>query len=99
LTRRLNLLPAAQADLSDIWDYTAERWSLQQARIYASGMTDLLLLLCEHPEIAPRYGNTVPPVRVHNYRSHVIIFTADGALVEVIRVVHSRSNWQAILAG
>ncbi len=98
MTRRLNLLPAAEADLSDIWDYTAARWSLNQARIYASGITDLLSLLCDQPEVAQHNGNTVPPVRVHRYQSHIVIFTADDSLLEVIRVVHARSNWQALLA-
>jgi toxin ParE1/3/4 len=98
VTRQLILFPAAESDLSDIWEYTAERWSLKQARTYASGMTDLLLLLCDQPEIAPLFGSLTLPVRVHRYRSHLVIFTADDTLVEVIRVVHGRSNWLALLA-
>ena len=75
MTRRLNLLPAAQNDLSDIWAYTiwaytiwaytAERWSLALARIYAAAMTDLLVVLCDQPEIAPECVKSVPPVGVH----------------------------------
>lgn len=53
MTRQLILLPAAEADLSAIWDYTAERWSLKQAQINASGVTHLLNLLCDQPKIAP----------------------------------------------
>lgn len=98
MTRRLILLPAAQTDLSDIWDYTAERWSLQQARTYASGMIQLLYLLCDQPEIAPLFGTFTPPVRIHRFRSHLVIFTADDTTVDVIRVVHGRSNWAEALA-
>ncbi len=98
MTRQLVLLPSAESDLSDIWDYTAERWSLKQARTYASGMTDLLMLLCDQPEIAPHFGNLTPSVRVYGYRSHLVIFIADDSSVEVIRVVHLRSNWQAALS-
>jgi toxin ParE1/3/4 len=97
VTRRLVILPAAQADLSDIWDYTVERWSLKQARTYASGMTHLLFLLCDQPEIAPQFGAIMPPVRIHRFRSHLVIFTADDKTVEVIRVLHMRSNWAEAL--
>ena len=98
MTRQLILRSAAEADLSAIWDYTAERWSLKQAQTYASGMTDLLFLLCDQPEIAPLFGKLTPPVRVWRYRSHLVIFTADDSTVEVIRVVHGRSNWAGLLA-
>ena len=98
MTRQLILLPAAEADLSAIWDYTAERWSLKQAQNYASGMTHLLNLLCDQPEIAPLLGKLKPPVRAYRFRSHLVIFTADDLLLEVIRVVHGRSNWVGLLA-
>jgi toxin ParE1/3/4 len=97
VTRQLILLPAAESDLSDIWDYTAQRWSLKQARTYASGITDLLILLCDQPEIAPQFGKLTPSVRVYRFRQHLVIFTAADVSVEVIRVVHARSNWQATL--
>lgn len=95
--RRLILRPTAESDLSDIWDYTSERWSLQQARTYAAGMTEVLFLLCEQPEIAPVYGKLTPPIRVHRFRSHLVIFIADDDHIDVIRVVHSRSNWSDLL--
>lgn len=96
MTRRLVLLPAAVSDLSDIWDYTAKRWSLKQARAYGSGMTDLLLL-CEQPDIAPLFDKLTIPVRVYRYRSHLVTFTEDETALEVIRVVHMRSDWQGLV--
>ena len=98
MTRSLILLPAAKTDLSDIWKYTAERWSLQQARIYAAGMTDLLLLLCDQPEIAPQFRKLTPPVRACRYRSHMVIFTADDMFHKVIRVVHAKSDWDDLMS-
>ena len=97
MTRQLILVPKAASDLSDIWDYTVERWSLPQARAYASGIIAVLTLLCEQPEIAQVFGKLRSPVRVYRFRSHLVIFTADDSTVEVIRVVHSRSNWQILL--
>ena len=98
MTRRLRLLPRARSDLADIWLYTARQWSMDQADSYIRGLNDALALLCVQPDLAPRYGKVTPPVRVHRFRSHAAIFTADDSLLEVVRVVHSRSNWQALLA-
>lgn len=44
-------------------------------------------------EIAPLHGNLTPPVRIYRYCSHLVIFTANDSLLEVIRVVHGRSKW------
>ena len=61
-------------------------------------MTDLLYLLCDQPEIAPLFHRLTLSVRIHRYRSHLVIFTSDETTVEVIRVVHGRSNWLGLLA-
>jgi hypothetical protein len=34
MTGHFVLSPRAQADLDDIWDYTADRWGLDQAETY-----------------------------------------------------------------
>jgi len=34
MTGHFVLTPRAQADLDDIWDYTADRWGLDQADTY-----------------------------------------------------------------
>jgi toxin ParE1/3/4 len=60
-------------------------------------MTALLTLLCDQPEIAQILGKISRPVRVYRYRSHLVIFAVDDLTLQVIRVVHSRSNWQTLL--
>jgi len=39
---RLLLSPAAQTDLSDIWDFTAERWGERQAERYTLQLRDVM---------------------------------------------------------
>ena len=98
MTRRLRLHPRAQSDLTEIWVYTAQQWSLTQADSYLRGLDDTLTLLRDQPDIARRFGSSVPPVRVQRYKSHLVIFTASASTLDVIRIVHARSNWQALLA-
>jgi toxin ParE1/3/4 len=94
----LKLRRGARADLSEIWAFTAKRWSAAQADHYLIGLDGMFSMLCANPEVALTYGKFTPPVRMFRYRSHLVIFTADDSSVEVIRVVHGRSNWLALLA-
>lgn len=97
MTRRLTLRPQAEADLAAIWDHTAARWSVAQAERYLAGLGDTLALLAAHPEIARLHNTFTPPARLFPYRSHLVIFTADEAVLEVIRVVHMRSDWRGLV--
>lgn len=92
------LSPAAQDDLSGIWDYTAAKWSPDQADAYLRGLGNKLDALCSHPEIARERTEIDPPVRLHPYRSHLIVYRIDVDHLTIIRVVHSRQHWQALLS-
>ncbi|MCA0271220.1 MAG: type II toxin-antitoxin system RelE/ParE family toxin [Proteobacteria bacterium] len=96
MTRRLTFRPTAEADLADIWEHSAARWSVAQAERYLTGLDDALALLCAHPEIA-RLHDFHPPARLFPYRSHLVVFTENEATLEVIRVMHMRSNWRVLL--
>lgn len=95
---RIALRPAAEADLDAIWTGTTETWSEAQAVIYLRGLESMLRLLAEFPEMARPRTEFVPPVRVHPYRSHLIIYSADADMLDVLRVVHARTNWSSFLA-
>ena len=97
MTRRLVLSPKALADLDSIWEYSARTWSAVQADLYLSALDDTFRLLCAHPDIARLRAEFTPPVRLHRNRSHLVIFVVDAGEVNVIRVVHGRSNWGALL--
>ncbi len=90
------LSPEAQSDLNGIWDYTAEMWSLDQADAYLLGLDEKLRFLCSSPEIARERPEIDPPVRLHPYRSHLIIYRIEETHLAIIRVVHNRQNWQAL---
>ena len=96
-SKEYRLSPAAQSDLSGIWDYTAEMWSPDQANAYLRGLGEKLEALCSHPEIARERTEIDPPVRLHPYRSHLIIYRIADDHLAIIRVVHNRQHWQALL--
>ena len=91
------LSPRAQADLSDIWDYTARTWSPSRAEVYLQGLNERLRLLCDHPEIERERLEIKPAVRLHRYGSHLIVYRIEDDHLAIIRVVHNRQHWQALL--
>lgn len=97
MTRTIRLRPAAEADLSGIWDYTVQTWSEAQAATYLTGLGQTFERLAEFPEMARARTEFTPPVRIFPYQSHLIIYTAEACVLDVIRVPHSRANWMELL--
>jgi toxin ParE1/3/4 len=94
VTRKLTLRRQARKDLSEIWIYTADKWSADQADTYLRRIGDIFALLCSNPRIARLHEQYTPAVRIQPYLSHVVIFVADDESVEIIRIAHARSDWR-----
>jgi toxin ParE1/3/4 len=97
LTRQLILTPVAIADLDAIYRHSTERWGMEQARTYLQSLDRILRLLADHPEIARLRAEFSPPVYLHPFRSHLVVFRYYEMTLDVIRIVHARSNWQGLL--
>lgn len=98
MLREIFYRPRALADLDEIWEYTVDKWSEDQAVNYLSGLEAAVGLLADYPEISRQRNEFHPPVRIYTYRSQIVIFTSDNASLEIIRVLHSRSDWQDVLS-
>lgn len=93
------LTPQAEADLVSIWRYTARTWSVDQAEAYVASFESSFHLLLGAPEIARERTEITPPVRLYRYRSHWVIYRIEAGHLLIVRVVHVRRNWQALIAG
>jgi toxin ParE1/3/4 len=98
VTRQLLISSAALADLQAIWDFGAQNWSDVQAETYLTGLRRIFNLLQDQPHIARLRSEFTPPVRLYRYQSHVIVFFADDAKVDISRVLYGRSNWAEFLS-
>ena len=88
------LMPAAQADVAEIWDYTAEQWSREQATVYIRAIQEACEGLASGMRIS-RPVNVKPGYLKTNVKSHFIIFRRDGdGLVTVVRILYSRIDME-----
>lgn len=87
------LSPAAEADLDEIWRYTATTWSTEKAQDYNDTLFDAFVLIAENPALGQRVDKVEAGYR-RFHRSHHVIFyvqTADNT-VDVIRILHEKSD-------
>lgn len=90
---RYLLSPAAQADLEQIWDYTRDRWGVDQAEVYLRELQRAIERTAANPQIGRACDEIRPGYRKLAAASHTVFYqlTADGA-IDVVRVLHQRMD-------
>jgi toxin ParE1/3/4 len=90
----------ASQDLENIWLYTFENWSIEQADRYLNLIIDEIEYVAQKPDS----GFDFSSVRKRYYRSriksHFIFYRIDykNDVVEIIRILHQRMNIENILS-
>lgn len=89
--RSYRLSPRAETDLEDIWLYTFEHWSVEQADRYHHQ----IMAAIEALTVGRKAGR---PVHVregyHKYQvgSHVVFYRQSDVSLDVIRILHQRMD-------
>ncbi|MDE1994363.1 MAG: type II toxin-antitoxin system RelE/ParE family toxin [Rhizobiaceae bacterium] len=88
---RYHLSPLAETDLEDIWRYTVERWSSQQAETYHADIIRALDGLASGVKTGRRAD-----IREGYFKyavgSHVIYYRQQDTIIAVIRILHQRMD-------
>lgn len=85
----------AQDDLIAIYVEGASEFGLERADTYHSALEDVFTLIGDYPEMARLREEITPPVRIHPFKSHMIIYEVEGDHATILRVRHARENWIA----
>lgn len=84
--------PRAAHDLDALFDYTEERWGLEQAIAYTHGIRRSLQEICE----GQRSGRTISGLKKVYfsvaYQSHYLIYRETSHSIVLIRILHQRMN-------
>jgi toxin ParE1/3/4 len=87
------LRPTARADLDEIWDYTAQRWSIEQADRYIRD----IIAVCHRLADGSKHGRPISDVREGYFKiavgQHFLIYrlTKDSDF-DIVRVLHQRMD-------
>lgn len=90
---RYLLSPAAQADLEQIWDYTHDRWGIDQAEEYLRDLQHAIERAAANLRIGRAFDDIRPGYRKLASGSHTLFYrvTAEG-VIDVVRVLHQRMD-------
>jgi toxin ParE1/3/4 len=93
------LSPLAEADLEDIWLYTLQNWSLEQADFYYAQ----LMAAIDGLATGERIGRSADDIRA-GYRKygegrHFIFYLLADEKLDVIRILHKQMDVDAKFSG
>ena len=86
----------AVSDLEEIWRYTVEKWSIDQADRYYNLIFDEIQFICKNVNAGKSMEHVRKGYRASKVKSHLIFYRIQNNIVEVIRILHERmdiENW------
>ncbi|MCC7267747.1 MAG: type II toxin-antitoxin system RelE/ParE family toxin [Caulobacteraceae bacterium] len=83
----------ADEDVVAIYVEGVREFGADQAETYYAGLVETFLFLAEFPKAARERTETRPPVRIHPYRSHIVVYVIEGDDIWILRVRHGREDW------
>ncbi len=89
----------ANLDIENIWLYTYENWSLEQADRYIDLIIDEVEYLAENPESGKNYGHVRKGYFRSRVKSHFIFYKINDKkeVIEIIRILHQRMDIESRL--
>ena len=89
----------ALEDINNIWIYTAENWSVEQADRYYNLIIDEIEYIVDNLDMARDCGKIRESYRYSKVKSHLIFFKKNKTNeIEVVRVLHERMDIENRLA-
>lgn len=91
---KFRLTNKAVKDLSDIWNYTFDTWSEQQADRYYEMLIASCQQVAENPQLlGKRYDEILEGLRGFKAQKHILFYQIlPTGEVEIIRILHERMD-------
>ena len=89
---------SALKDLNEIWNYTCDNWSEQQADLYYTLIITTCQKLAENPILGKKYEKVNRELFSYKAGEHLIFFRIiNHTEIEVIRFLHSKMDLKSHL--
>lgn len=84
----------AEKDLTKIWNYTFETWSLQQADRYINLIFEEIEYVCKNPTSGKDFSYIRKGYLRTKVKSHFIFYKINNTekQIEIIRILHQRMD-------
>jgi toxin ParE1/3/4 len=89
---RFVLTPRVQADLEDIWSYSAQRWNVEQAEAYIRVVQRGVNLVADDPRRGRCRDDVRPGYRSYGVGSHVLYYREGRGEISIVRILHARMD-------
>lgn len=95
MMQKYEISKRAEIDLSDIWRYTLDKWSREQANIYLKGIFAAFNMIAMAPELVGRaYGHVRSGYRKYQVGKHVVFCQVkSNGVVLISRVLHEKMDY------
>lgn len=91
---RFSLSVEAEEDIIAIAEQSARMFGAGQAKRYHDELFALLGLIASNPRIARERDEINPPVRIHSFKAHLVVYRIeDDEKIFIIRVRHGHEDW------
>ncbi|MCX6279249.1 MAG: type II toxin-antitoxin system RelE/ParE family toxin [Bacteroidetes bacterium] len=88
----------AVKDLEDIWFYTKETWSLEQADRYYNLIIDEIEFIASNPKLGRSIDNIKVGYKSTKVKSHVVYYKQiEDDRILIVRILHQRMDSESKL--
>ncbi len=94
---KIRISNLAILDLENIFEYTMNKWSLQQAEEYYKGIQSEFDAISLNPALGKSIQEIKKNHRCKVCKSHFIIYKVENEIVFIDRILHQRMNITEIL--
>ena len=91
---RPRLTRAAEEDVIHVYLESARLFGRLQADRYLDGLERAFDFVADQPLAARERREISPPVRLHVYGAHIIVYLVEPDGVLILRIRHGHENWQ-----
>ncbi len=96
----LKVSEKAQKDLINIWEYTFQKWSVEQADRYFNILVHGMNEICKNPDLGKSYEYIRKDYFGYNQKSHIIFYRIiNNETIEIIRILNQKMDLHNRITG
>jgi toxin ParE1/3/4 len=92
LVLKISISPLARLDLEEIWLYTYNTWTFNQANKYQDDLFNYFELIGSDTSIGKSFDSIKSRYRMVHINHHYVFYTSTGRTVQIMRILHERMD-------